>query len=75
MNASIQVGVASSLTNFVGFISSTPLVSVTFLRTSTITNQFPNVDDLAGAQGVPEPGSIALTVAGLATLLALRKHR
>lgn len=60
-------------TGFVGFVSDTPITSVTF---SDYSEGFAVLQvDQSGAAGVPEPGSFALLAAGLLSLAVFGRRR
>lgn len=59
-------------TGFVGFVSNTPITSVTF---SDYSEGFAVLQVEPGAAGVPEPGTFALLAAGLLSLAVFRPRR
>ncbi len=63
-----------SLTNFVGFVSDTPLSSVVLSATAPNTNLFVSADNIV-LSAVPEPGTWLLMLAGGAAALRLGARR
>ena len=73
---SVQFKLRADTSNYFGFLSDSPvsLFEVkTFYRGSNVT--WPTVDDLTLAAAVPEPGTYALLIAGLAAVGFLVRRR
>jgi len=66
----------TAATNFIGFVSSAPIASVSIEFTYFWVGRYATVDNLTvGASAVPEPGQWALMAAGLAALGMLKRRR
>lgn len=70
-----MISLATTTGAFIGYVSDTPILSVTFNTTNGSSN-FIQVDHLyTGAALVPEPATISLTLAGLGMLAATARRR
>jgi hypothetical protein len=65
---------AGFATGFVGFVSDTPITSVTFADNGSAFDVL-QFSESAGATSVPEPGTLALTATGLLGMALLGRRR
>jgi hypothetical protein len=70
---SIQVITPGSASAFFGFGSNVPIISLTVTATQTASSLWPTVDNLTLA--VPEPGTYAMMLAGLAAVGFIGRRR
>jgi len=62
-------------TGFIGFVSDTPITSITFRNDGQVFDLLQVVSSSAGAAGVPEPAPLGLMATGLLALAVLARSR
>lgn len=77
--ANTQVVASSSITNFIGFITTTSFSSLTVTAQTVGTTVWPTVNNLVlgkqAAAAAPEPGTIGLVLLGMIGGAAVRRRR
>jgi len=67
--------IATTTDGFLGYVSDTPIVSITMIATGDAPNNFIQVDHFYTAIAIPEPATVSLTLVGLGVLALVARRR